>query len=231
MATTLVEPQEFLSNPLSQLPSPVKREYKRGQLIYSCHEPSTSIYLVIAGKVKLSRVAPDGRRVVVDIYQAGELFGEAAFLNSTTCDEEAIALENTKVMTWTASDIADFAEQHPRLGLSLMQILARRTVELGDRIESFSADNTARRLARTLIRLSERLGKGTEDGGTRMMPLTHELLSQYVGTSREIVTHCMNQFRREHCVHYSRKDGILVYRDALKEWLRHSPDTEQSKIV
>jgi len=69
MATTLVEPQEFLSNPLSQLPSPVKREYKRGQLIYSCHEPSTSIYLVIAGKVKLSRVAADGRRVVVDIYQ------------------------------------------------------------------------------------------------------------------------------------------------------------------
>ncbi len=64
-----------------------------------------------------------------------------------------------------------------------------------------------------------------------MMPLTHELLSQYVGTSREIVTHCMNQFRREHCVHYSRKDGILVYRDALKEWLQHSPDTEQSKIV
>jgi hypothetical protein len=41
----------------------------------------------------------------------------------------------------------------------------------------------------------------------------------------------MNQFRREHCVHYSRKDGILVYRDALKEWLQHSPDTEQSKIV
>ncbi len=30
-----------------------------------------------------------------------------------------------------------------------------------------------------------------------MMPLTHELLSQYVGTSREIVTHYMNQFRRQ----------------------------------
>jgi CRP/FNR family cyclic AMP-dependent transcriptional regulator len=226
MATTLAELREHLADPLAQLPSPVKREYRRGQIIYGCHEPSTSIYLLVAGKVKLSRVTEDGRRVVVDIYQTGELFGESAFLNSSRCEEEAVALEDTKVLTWTAAEVADFAEQRPRVGLSLMQILAQRTIELGDRIESFSADNTARRLARTLIRLSERLGRVTEDGGIRMMPLTHELLSQYVGTSREIVTHCMNQFRREHCVNYSRKDGILVYRDALKEWLQHSPDPE-----
>lgn len=91
MATTLAELREHLADPLAQLPSPVKREYRRGQIIYSCHEPSTSIYLLVAGKVKLSRVTEDGRRVVVDIYQTGELFGESAFLNSSRCEEEAIA--------------------------------------------------------------------------------------------------------------------------------------------
>ena len=94
-------------------------------------------------------------------------------------------------------------------------------IELEDRIESLSLDNTARRLARTLIRLSE-LGNGAEDGSTEMTALTHELLSQYIGTSREIVTHYMNEFRRRHCVQYSRKHGILVYREPLKEWLRAS---------
>jgi CRP-like cAMP-binding protein len=72
-----------------------------------------------------------------------------------------------------------------------------------------------------LIRFSERLGHRAEDGSVQMMPFTHELLSQYVGTSREIVTHYMNQFRRQGYLRYSRK-GILLYRDALKEWLRQN---------
>jgi CRP-like cAMP-binding protein len=50
-----------------------------------------------------------------------------------------------------------------------------------------------------------------------MMPFTHELLSQYVGTSREVVTHFMNQFRRQGCLSYSRK-GIFLRPDALKSW-------------
>ena len=61
--------------------------------------------------------------------------------------------------------------------------------------------------------------EGDEDGSVHMAPFTHELLSQYVGTSREIVTHYMNQFRRQGYLRYSRK-GILLYRDAMKDWLR-----------
>jgi CRP-like cAMP-binding protein len=54
-----------------------------------------------------------------------------------------------------------------------------------------------------------------------MSAFTHELLSQYVGTSREIVTHYMNQFRRMGYLQYSRR-GIVMYRDAFQEWLRQS---------
>jgi len=63
------------------------------------------------------------------------------------------------------------------------------------------------------------LGQNAEDGTVEMMALTHELLSQYVGTSREIITHYMNQFRRDGYLRYSRK-GILLHRDAMRDWLR-----------
>jgi len=53
---------------------------RKGQTIYSQDQPSTSIYLVIDGKVKVCRLADDGRQVVVDIYQPDEFFGESAFL-------------------------------------------------------------------------------------------------------------------------------------------------------
>ena len=109
--------------------------------------------------------------------------------------------------------------KRPRLAVALLQILVQRSLDFGHRIESFSVDNIARRLARTLIRFSERLGETSDDGSVQMMPFTHELLSQYVGTSREIVTHYMNQFRRQGYLRYSRK-GILLYRDAMRDWLR-----------
>jgi CRP-like cAMP-binding protein len=107
----------------------------------------------------------------------------------------------------------------PRLGIALLQLLAQRSLDFGNRLESFAVDNIARRLARSLVRFSERLGEENGDGSVLMMPFTHELLSQVVGTSREIVTHYMNQFRRQGYLQYSRK-GISVYRDALRDWLR-----------
>jgi len=214
-------PHKPLEDPLAHLPCSSIVEYRKGQLIYNQDQPSTSIYLVIDGKVKVSRLADDGHQVVVDIYQPDEFFGESAFLNLSHRSEQATALENTKLMAWSTSEIDDIIMRRPRLAVALLQILAQRTMDFTHRIESFSVDNIARRLARTLIRFSERLGTQEEDGSVRMVPFTHELLSQYVGTSREIVTHYMNQFRRQGYLRYSRK-GIVLYRDAMKDWLRQA---------
>jgi CRP/FNR family transcriptional regulator, cyclic AMP receptor protein len=219
MASSTFATPKPLEDPLAHLPCSTIVEYRKGQIIYSQDQPSTTLYLVIDGKVKVSRVADDGHQVVVDIYQADEFFGESAFLNLPHRCEQATALENSKLMTWTTAEIEDIATKRPRLAVALLQILVQRTVDFTHRIESFSLDNIARRLARSLIRFSERLGTTEQDGSVRMAPFTHELLSQYVGTSREIVTHYMNQFRRQGYLRYSRK-GIILYRDAFKDWLR-----------
>src|ERR1700678_2979656 len=186
-----------LEDPLAHLPCSTILEYRKGQTIYSQDQPSTSIYLVIDGKVKVCRLAEDGRQVVVDIYQPDEFFGESAFVGESQRSEVAVALESTKLMIWTINEIEDIATRRPKLAIALLQLLVQRSMDFGSRIESFSVDNIARRLARALIRFSERLGQETEDGSVQMIPFTHELLSQYVGTSREIVTHYMNKFRRQ----------------------------------
>jgi CRP/FNR family transcriptional regulator len=208
-----------LEEPLAHLPRSGVLEYKKGQNIYGQDEPATGIYLVIEGKVKVSRMAGDGRHVILDIYQTDEFFGEPALLQLPQRTEQATAMESTKLMYWSTAELEDNLTKRPRLAVALLQLLAQRTLEFGQRIESFSADNIARRLARSLIRFSEKLGTPEADGSLRLAPFTHELLSQYVGTSREIVTHYMNQFRREGYLRYSRK-GIILYHDAFKEWLR-----------
>lgn len=213
------ETRETMEDPLAYLPCSTIVEYARGQVIYGRSQASNSIYLVIDGKVKVCRTADDGRQVVVDIYQPDEFFGECGFIGEKCRVEEAVALDATKVMTWSTAEIEELVVRRPRLGIALVQLLVRRSMDFGARIESFSIDNIGRRLVRALIRFSDRLGRQSADGSVDMMPFTHELLSQYVGTSREIVTHYMNQLRRQGYLRYSRK-GIALNREALKEWLK-----------
>jgi CRP/FNR family cyclic AMP-dependent transcriptional regulator len=222
MASNLTAPalHSPLEAVLAQLPVSSTVNYRKGQVIYSPDHPSTSIYLLAAGKVGMSRIAEDGREILLEIVRPDELFGESVFLDVSRRAEQATALENTMLMTWTASHIEDLVMKRPRLAVALLQILAQHNAELTHRIESFSIDNIERRLARSLIHFSERLGTLEEDGSVRMMPFTHELLSRYVGTSREVVTQYMNRFRKQGYVSYSRH-GIRLYRDALKASIRN----------
>ena len=174
----------------------------------------------LSGKPGCAR-SDDGRQVVVDVYQSDDFFGESALLGASDRNEMAVAIERIRVMSWTTPEIEDIATRRPKLAIALLQLLVQRSIAFGSRIESFSTDNISRRLARSLVRFSERLGTETEDGSVQIMPFTHELLSQYVGTSREIVTQFMNQFRRQGYLRYSRK-GIMIRKDALNDWLHHA---------
>ena len=217
--TTVLAPKKALEDPLLHLPCSIIMEFKKGRMIYHQDQPSTSLFLIIDGRIKVSRLADDGHQVVVNIYQPDEFFGESALVNLPYRCEQATALENTKLMAWGAAEIEDILTKRPRLAVALLQILVQRNIDFTERIQSHSVDNNARRLARSLIHLSERLGTMEEDGSVRVTSFTHELLAQYVGTTRELVTHYMNQFRRRGYLKYSRKE-IILYRETFRDWLR-----------
>jgi CRP/FNR family transcriptional regulator len=196
------------------LPAAGTTQYGRGQLIYGRNTRSKGIYLVVAGSVGISQTTEDGSEVLLEIVPSDELFGESAFLDVFRRSERAVALEKTELMTWAISDMEKLIMERPRLALALLQVLAQRNAESARRIESFSLDSIEQRLARSLVRLSDRLGTPLEDGSVRMMPLTHVMLSRYIGTSREVVTQYMTRFRKRGYVTYSRQE-ILLHRAGL----------------
>jgi len=221
--TTALPQAKPSEDPLAHLPKANTHEFRKGQVIYSTTEPSERVYLVTEGKVMVSRMINEDKQVLMDICQPPELFGESALVNCSSQYEQAVALENTKVMSWTAADIIDSVTRQTRLGMVLLQSLSRRESELTWRMQSLAVDTIHLRVARSLIRLSERLGRVREDGSVHLPPLTHKMISQFVGSTREIVTHHMTEFRKLGYLNYSRT-GIIIYRDALMEWVqRNSP--------
>lgn len=207
---------------LSYLPVSSVVEFRKGEVIYGPEPPPSNLYLTVAGKVKLSQMTDDGDEVLLEIIRTDELFGQSSFLAGSHRSERAVAMEPTRVMLWPIATVEDLVMKRPRLAVALLQILAERTLDFARRIESFSVDNVEKRLARSLLRFAERLGTKGEDGSVRMMAFTHEMLSRHVGTSREVVTQYMNQFRKRGYLRYSRQE-IVLYRDALASMMQSTP--------
>lgn len=213
-------------DPLRYLRISTTLSFAQGQTIYSPGDPATNIYLVISGKVKVGRVTNNGREIVINVYQTDDVFGISALIESHRSGR-ALALENTKVMVWTAAQIETIGLESPKLLYALLQMMTARMQDYEDRIESFIVDDVRRRLARTLIEFSKDTPVDAPGGPARMAPLTHELLSSYIGTSREVITQFMNRFRRLGYLSYSRK-GILVYRDRMQRLLGEADTSADS---
>lgn len=207
-----------MEDALMYLPRKGVTDYRKGQIIFDEHQPSKGLHLVVQGRVKVTVPLDDGTQTVVDIFTTDDFFGESALLGSKQYAERAMALDNVTLMSWSSAEIEDQVERQPRLGIALLQMLVKRGLDYEERLQSFALDKTPERVVRSLLRFAERLGTRTEDGSIKIPPLTHQVISEYVGTSREIVTFQMNNLRQKGFLRYSRK-GIQVYSDALREHL------------
>jgi CRP-like cAMP-binding protein len=207
-----------MEDALVYLPHKSVVDYRRGQVIYDESQPSNGIYLVVRGRVKSSVPTDNGSQTVVEIYGPEDFFGESGLLDLDHRGESTVALENATLMYWTTAEIEEQVERQPKLGLALIQTLVERCLGFEERLQSFALDKTPERIMRALLRFAERFGIRSEDGSARVPPMTHQLISEYVGTSREIVTFQMNRLRQEGYIRYSRK-GIDVYAAPLDERL------------
>lgn len=211
-------PSREMEDALMYLPRKGVTDYRKGHIIFDEHQPSKGLHLVVQGRVKVTVPLDDGTQTVVDIFTTDDFFGESSLLGSTHYSERATSLDNVTLMSWTSGEIEEQVEKQPRLGIALLQMLVKRGLDYEERLQSFALEKTPERVVRSLLRFADRLGTRTDDGSIKIPPLTHQVISEYVGTSREIVTFQMNQLRQKGYLRYSRK-GIQVYTDALREHL------------
>lgn len=208
-----------LEDPLTYLPRKPVQEFARRRVIYSPEQPTSSLYVVILGRVKVTSTAEDGGETIARIVRSEGLFGESALVGNSALSESAVAIDNVSVMSWTRHEIEQQIEREPHLGIALSQHLVRQCMELQERIESMAVYKTPQRVMLSLVQLAATLGTPMPDGSMHVASLTHHTIADYVGTSREIVTFQMNRLRRLGLLRYSRK-GIDVFDQAMQDVLR-----------
>jgi CRP/FNR family transcriptional regulator len=208
-----------LEDPLAYLPHRPIIEVRRDAVIYDQADPGNGLYLLLRGRVALARRTLSETEVVLDVLGKDQLFGLGGLLYLERRIERAIALEPCSIMFWTTDDILQHIEREPKLGVAMMQSVTARMTDDLSRIQALSGQTTPERLVHTLLLFSERFGRNGHDGATELPHLTHKLLSDCIGTSREVVTAQMNRLRRKGYLTYSRR-GTRLHVENIHDALR-----------
>ena len=193
------------------------RRAVQGEILYLVGQRARSLYFLRRGLVKTSRVAHDGREMVLQIHQSGEVFGELC-LCSGERREQAIALEASEVVEMPLADLLAQLRRDPDATLELIALLGERLEEAHARLQSVAFEPTMERLVRTLLTMADTLGEPAEDGARIAHYITQEELAQLIGARREVVSGLLNRLRDDGLIYYSRKGRISVHRRALEAY-------------
>jgi CRP/FNR family transcriptional regulator, cyclic AMP receptor protein len=216
-AVSLV-PAVEIEDALNYLSRKPLMEFRRGQVIYNEQHAAEGLYLLNQGRVMITSHASETTEVILDFCGPDHFFGYTGLLFLDRRLERAMAMERSSAMYWSAVEIEEHIQREPRLGLALIQALVQRNNEFLWKISIMATQGTQNRLADLLLRLSERFGVRDDEGAVRLPPFTHQMLSDCIGTSREIVTFQMNKLRRFGYVQYTRK-GISFQENVIRDLL------------
>lgn len=167
----------------------VPRQVMRGETVYSAGETSDRLYIVHKGRVKIYRLADNGKEQLVRILGAGDFTGELAVFNETVHDSYAEALEKTELCTLGRKDLQSFLLKYPTISLRIMDEFARRLGHSEKQAASFATEPADTRIAMYLAELSDRL-----NSPTIRLPMTRKDLASHLGTTPETISRKFGEF-------------------------------------
>ena len=201
-----------------QLTGRPARRAASGEFLYFAGEPARSLYFLRRGLVKTSRVAPDGRELILQLHQSGAIFGELCFCTGER-REQAATLAASEVVEIPRDDLLAQLARNPEAMLDLIAVTCERLADAQSRLESVSFESAMERLVRTLLQMADALGEAAPDGTHIAHYITQEALAQLIAARREVVSGLLNRLRDRGLIDYPRKGRIRVHRQALETYL------------
>lgn len=194
-------------------------ELPKHHMVFSPGAPSEAIYFIEKGRVRLTRLSPEGKTVILALLGPGDLIGEASW-EAGEHDSYAETLEESRIYQISREAFQNFIRENPEFGLRLIQIIGGRLKQAQARIEDLVFRQVPSRVARLLVTLAEQHGKVTPNGIRVEFPLTHQEIADLVGSSRVTVTQILNRFRSSQWIDIESKRVTIHNLDALEEMVR-----------
>jgi CRP/FNR family transcriptional regulator len=200
----------------------IPRRFTPGQIIFHLGDPGGLLYIMVSGKIKISRSTPDGQEALLAILGPGDFFGELALLDDSPRSATAEAIEPTETITLHRDEFLRFLEKNPDFARHVLSILSKRIRHMNSQISDIFFLDLPARLARSLLNLADDHGRMTRSGTLIDISLTQTDMAEMTGATRVSINKALSRFRRMGWITTKGRQVTIVDRGALEQLIQMS---------
>lgn len=181
-------------NQISQLGT--RKFYKKDSTVLHENETGSALFVIISGRVKISRQSDDGKEVILTILNESDFFGEMAILDGMSRSATVTAIEESELFLIQRADFLNLLQEHPEISVALLQELTQRLRASDLKIKSLSLKDAEGKVASVILQLADDIGK-IKQGKVEIerLPFQHDLANM-AGTSRETISRTIHSFAK-----------------------------------
>ena len=184
----------------------IVERYRAGAPIFSKGDPGSSMMAVLTGQVMISVLSLDGKQVVLNIINEGEIFGEIALLDGKERSADAAAMANSELLVVARRSFLPLLDR-PALTRELLSVLCERLRRTSEQVEDVLFLDVEARIAKVLLRLAQ--GRTPASRGARIaLRISQRELGNLVGATRESVNKHLQALRRSGVI--TLENGAIV---------------------
>ena len=199
----------------------VKRNYGKGEVVFSQGDRGDALYGVASGRVRISATGTGGQEVFLSIMEPGDTFGEIAVMDGLPRTAGATALDSTRLLVINRQDFLRLLEQEPRLAIHLLKLLCRRLRWTSELVEESAFLAGPARLAKRLLVLASLHGRPTDSTHLELR-ISQAELAHFLGISRQIVNQHLREWQKSGWVELGRGRITIIEKDALRDFVGRS---------
>lgn len=190
----------------------VTRIFPKNTVVVKEGDRTDSLYIVVAGRVKIYISDDNGKEIVLSESGSGEYFGEMV-LDEGPRSASVMTLEPTQFLVVPKEDFKEFLAKSPEFSLHLIRRLIKRVRALTNDVKSLALMDVYGRVARMLLDLAvERDGVLAIEG-----PPTQQEMASRVGASQKMVDGILKDLSEGGYIAVER-DRIAIARALPRTW-------------
>ena len=188
--------------------------------VYTCGDQDEMVYFIESGQIKLLVVSPEGKECLLAIHGTGDIFGELCLSGLGARHETAIAMKAVKLKQIPCDQF--FARlSRDSLTEGFARYLAVRIADQQQVIANLVTVDSEQRLGKTLLQLARSMGKKDPHSIRIELKITHEELSEMVGTTRPRISLFMQRFHNLGLIETNKDRFFIIKEKKLTEYLGH----------
>ena len=192
-----------------------KHVAKKG-ILFSEGEEAKGFYVILTGRIKLFKISPGGKELILHVVSAPDAFAEASLFLEGKYPAFAQALSDSQLLFFPGREFIQLIERNPRLSINMIVSLSVFLKRLAVLIEELSLKEVSSRIAKYVMDLSTR---GAKDGKSLReveLDLSKTQLALKLGTISETLSRTLSKMKAKRMIDVQKNKIVILNREALE---------------